>query len=126
MRAQAALEAMMVLAASAMIIAAFGGIYIRFSEKEEHFGSKAKMNLELTKIANAAGGVHFLGDGNVVSLRLEVSNFTLESNGTELTMKRGGAEVSKRVFGNVSAEDKAYSGVVRIENANGSVTVRAE
>ncbi|MFC1454734.1 hypothetical protein ACFLQI_01455 [Candidatus Undinarchaeota archaeon] len=126
MRAQAALEAMMVLAVFAGIIGMFGGMYIKFSEQEMQFGSTAKMGLELARIANAVDEVYFLGRGNSVYLDLEVTNFTLSSAGRNITMERNNVSVSKKAFGEVETDAGYFSERIRIRNDGNKVNISSE
>jgi len=123
MRAQYAIEAMLIAAVFFVLISLFAGLYLGLADVERSAIEKTSLKSSLGGIASRADLAHFLGDGNEFRAQLP-ANSTLSYSDGSLSLFRNGQNASKKVFAKVVLTNPAKN--LRIANRNGTVFIGEE
>lgn len=123
MRAQYAIEAMLIAAVFFVLISLFAGLYLSLADAERSAIEKIRLRSSLDSIASRADLAHFLGDGNAFRAEMP-ANSTLAYSDGSLSLFRNGQNASKKVFAKVvlSGPEKG----LMVINRNGTVFVEEE
>lgn len=120
MRAQYAIEAMLIAAVFFVLISLFAGLYLQISDAERSAADKSSLKRSLGLIASRADALYFLGEGS--EFRVEIpANSTLSYSGGVLSLSRNGVNASRKVLANVVLAETKKN--VRLVNLNGTVYI---
>ena len=123
MRAQSAIEAMLIITAFILVMGIFTQLYLNFSAKETSLSTRSRMEIDLHRIANAVNDVYVLGPKNSISLSLSDTS-TLSAQDTFLTLSLGEQSVNTTLF--TSVDIRSVGQHIIIENIGGKVVISAE
>lgn len=120
MKAQSALEAMLVVAGFLLVMSILSGLYLRFSASETSLSTSSRLKIDIHRVANAVNDVYVLGPDNAIRLELS-SPSTLSSTGLLLLLSSGQQTVNATVFAPVEIRSTGRN--LLIENLGGKIVV---
>ncbi len=123
MRAQSAIEAMLIITAFILVMGIFTQLYLNFSAKETSLSTRSRMEIDLHRIANAINDVYVLGPKNAISLSLSDTSI-ISAQDTFLTLSLGEQSVNTTLF--TSVDIRSVGQHIIIENIGGKVVISAE
>jgi len=123
MRAQSAIEAMLIITAFILVMGIFTQLYLNFSAKETSLSTRSRMEIDLHRIANAINDVYVLGPKNAISLSLSDTSI-ISAQDTFLTLSLGEQSVNTTLF--TSVDIRSVGQHLIIENIGGKVVISAE